>query len=120
MADTTTNPKKDGFQSALDVTKFNVGIAGAAIAFLLGTDSLKYAVTTLQRFFITLSLAGFGLSAICGVLVLLEGARMISEQQYGLSNYVRVPGLLNFVSLIAAFFFASLYIFVVIWWQTDP
>ena len=120
MTDVSPDPRKEGLQSALDVTKFNVAIAGGAIAFLLDTDSIKYAVTSLQRTLLTLALIGFGVSAICGILVLLEGASMIAGRGFNLDNYIVVPGVLNFAGLMAAFLFASAYVFVVIWWQTDP
>jgi hypothetical protein len=34
-------PHKDGLQAALEFTKYALAIAGAAIAFLLGSDILK-------------------------------------------------------------------------------
>ena len=121
MSDPAANPHKEGLQWALDLTKFTLVISGAAIAFFLSSDSLQYAVTTLQRTLITLSLIGFGISAVSGILVLLEGGTQIASASYNLNSpYIKVPGQINLVSLGAAFFFASLFVFVVIWWQVKP
>jgi hypothetical protein len=111
-----TNPSKEGLQAAIDVTKFTLAVAGAAIAFLLSSDVLKTLRGCWAKALVTLALIGFGVSAIGGLLVLLQGVSNIANAQYDLNQpLVRYPGVVNILGLLVGFLFSTLFVIGIIW-----
>jgi len=111
-----STPAKEGLQAAIDVTKFTLAVAGAAIAFLLSSDVLKKVTTFWAKGLVTLALVGFGVSAIGGLLVLLQGASNIANAAYDLNQpLVRYPGMANILGLLVGFVFTTFFVIVLIW-----
>jgi hypothetical protein len=109
-------PGKDGLKAAIDVTKYTLAISGAAIAFLLSSDSLNTITNGFSKTTVTLALMGFGVSAIAGLLVLLQGASNIANADYDLGQpFIKYPGIANILGLIVGFFFATIFIISIIW-----
>jgi len=116
MSAVPPNTAKEGLQAAMDVTKYTLAVAGAAIAFLLNAESLKRISTPCPRWAVTLALASFGASAIGGLLVLLQGASELSSGTYNLRNpLMRVPGMINVLALGAGFVFTTLFVALIVW-----
>ena len=110
------NPAKDGLQAAIDVTKYTLTIAGAAIGFLISSDTLKAATEDWQRWILTLSLVGFGLSALGGLLVLMEGATCLANGTYSLEQRtLKYPGLASVFGLAAGFIGTTVFVIAHIW-----
>ncbi|SRR5258708_28186181 len=111
-----THPAKEGLQAAIDVTQFTLAVAGAAIAFLLSSDVLKKVASLWAKGLVTLALVGFGVSAIGGLLVLLQGATNIANAQYDLNQpFVRYRGMVNILGLLVGFVFTTLFVIGLIW-----
>ena len=107
---------KDGLKAAIDVTKYTLAVSGAAIAFLLSSDMLKTITNSFSKTAVTLALMGFGVSAIAGLLVLLQGATNLANADYDLGqSFIKYPGIANIVGLIVGFFFATIFIISQIW-----
>ena len=114
------DPMKEGTQSAMDFTKYTLGVAGAAIAFLLGSDVIRHADGLFWKAIMTIAVLGFGVSAIGGVLVLMEGTTNIANDQFDLrSPYIRMPGIVNFVGLAIGFLFSTIFVVGMIWLAGD-
>ena len=114
------NPKERGLDAAIDVTKFALAVAGAAIAFLVSSDTVKAIANGFERWTVTLAMAAFGISALSGLLVLLQGASKIADGDYDLSqNTLRIPGALNVLALCAGFLLATVFVVSLIW-TADP
>ena len=115
---------KEGLQSALDFTKYALAIAGAAIAFLLSADTLKSVTSDASKWLVTGALVSFGVSAIGGILVLMQGASSLANAEYDLGHkYLRLPGLVNVFGLIFGFVFTTTFVIVMLWTNktaTDP
>lgn len=115
------NPGKDGLKAAIDVTRYTLAVAGAAIAFLVGADIHKTLAGPFARTMVTLSLTGFAVSAIGGLLVLLQSASNLSNASYDLNQpFLKYPGIANILGLMAGFFFATVFIIAGIWTPARP
>jgi len=107
---------KEGLQQALDFTKLFLTIDGAAIAFLLSSDQIKLIANDGMRWEVTVALACFGLSAVGGMLVLMEGATKFYRAHYSLSDrWAQVPGLVNFFGLLMGFVAVTLFVIQIVW-----
>lgn len=114
--DTPANPAKEGLKAAIDVTKYTLAVAGAAIAFLISSDTLKAISDGVAKTMVTLALAGFGLSAIGGLLVLLQSASNLANADYDLNQaYIKIPGVVNILGLMVGFICATIFIIATIW-----
>jgi hypothetical protein len=109
-------PSKDGLQSAVEVTKYALALAGGAIAYLLGADTLTNASGVLAKLVISASLLGFFLSAIGGLGVLMRAATQLSEEDYDIANrWISWPGLFNIFGLAFGFATAAVFVFMRVW-----
>jgi hypothetical protein len=120
MSGGSDDPAKEGLLSAIDVTKYTLAVAGAGIAFLISSDTLKNVTSNWGRLTITFALASFGISAVGGLLVLLQGASAISNAEYSLEHpLLKYPGMVNILGLAAGFLCATGFIIGFIW-TGDP
>lgn len=110
MAGSGDNYRKEGLQAALDFTKYTLAVAGAAILYLLNSESTK-SLTGWTAWVLVGSLVCFAASAIAGILVLMQGASNISNANYDLSDgWLRNPGVVNFLGLMGGFGLAAVFV----------
>jgi hypothetical protein len=111
-----SNLDKEGLQAAIDLTKYTLTVAGAAIAFLLSSETLKNVTRVDRKLLVTVALLGFGCSAIGGVMVLMESASNLANKQYELNQpFLRIPGIINIIGLGAGLLFATLFVLEYVW-----
>jgi len=109
---------KEGLTAALDFTKFTLAMNGAAILYLLGSDTLKTVTGLWAKSIVIAALASFGISAIGGIFVLMAGATNLSDGNYDLHDkWLCRPGLWNIFGLMAGFAFLTIFVISLVWFN---
>lgn len=108
--------QKEGIEKAIDFTKYLLTLAGAALAFFVTQIDRLVALSYTWKGIVTLGAISFTFSIVAGLLVLMRASTMLAEEHYDLrDDSLRIPGLLNVISIGLGSLCFSAYFLSALW-----